>query len=100
MALELKVRNLQTGELGSVSFATEAEAVTWLRARPPFVDVLGAMSGVDDEMSLRLRASRRPYDDEEKAYLAKAEAEAMAEAKRLAEGEQKLAQAAAAERKK
>lgn len=75
MKLSLRVRNLQTGELGTVDFEEEANATVWLRARPRFVEVLGLASDeVPHETSMALRAAMRPLDAEE----AKLEAELVA----------------------
>ncbi len=75
MKLSLRVRNLQTGELGTVDFEEEANATVWLRARPRFVEVLGMASDeVPHETSMALRAAMRPLDAEE----AKLEAEIVA----------------------
>ncbi len=73
MAIELKVRDMHTGNARVTAFETVDEAEAWLRARPAFTEVLGpsrpgAIAPADEQ---RLRAAMRPLDDEER----KAEAE-------------------------
>ena len=66
--LELRVRDLNTGDTSSQAFAGEAEAIAWLTARPRFVDVLGVSTvGIPHDLDLRLRAALRPLDADEKA---------------------------------
>jgi len=67
MKLTLRVRNLETGELGTVDFENEENATVWLRSRPRFVEVLGlAHEGVAPEISNALRAAMRPLDAAER----------------------------------
>lgn len=67
MKLTLRVRNLETGEMGTVDFEDEANATVWLRARPRLVEVLGlASDGVPQETSNALRAAMRPLDAAER----------------------------------
>src|SRR5947199_5185 len=63
----LRIRNLQTGDQGEVSFDNEALADEWLRARPRFVDVLGPRTHLAEDVATRLRGALRPLDPEEKA---------------------------------
>ncbi|MCB9716974.1 MAG: hypothetical protein H6712_24160 [Myxococcales bacterium] len=69
MAVELRLREIRTGETKVAEFATVAEAEAWLRQRPAFTEVLGptrssSIGAGDDD---RLRAAMRPLDDEERA---------------------------------
>ena len=67
MKLTLRVRNLESGELGTVDFEDEGNATVWLRARPPMIEVLGvAHEGVPQETSNALRAAMRPLDAAER----------------------------------
>jgi hypothetical protein len=67
MKIALRVRNLQTGEDGTVDFETVERATDWLRIRPPFIEVLGlASDGVSHEISNSLKAAMRPLSPEEK----------------------------------
>lgn len=85
--IELKIRRLKTGETLIACFESEADAITWLRERPSFVDVLGtADPDLDPEISERLRRAMRPLDAEERAFVEKEERE-LAEARRAAERE-------------
>jgi hypothetical protein len=83
VAVKLRIRNLQTREVGVVEFLTEAEATAWLAARPRFVDVLGmaGQAAVPMEVQARLRAAMRPLDDDER--IAERELELEAEKARL-----------------
>ena len=66
MKLTLRVRNLESGELGVVEFEDESNATVWLRARPRFVEVMGvAHEGVPNEIVNALRAAMRPLDAQE-----------------------------------
>jgi hypothetical protein len=102
--IELKIRKLKTGEALIACFESESDALTWLRERPSFVDVLGtADPDLDPEVSERLRQAMRPLDAEERAFIEEeerqveaarraAEAEAVAEAARKREERRKAAQ--------
>jgi hypothetical protein len=66
--IQLRIRNLQSREVGVAAFQTEPEALAWLKARPPFVEVLG-MAGqvnVSAEVQERLRAGMRVLDADER----------------------------------
>jgi hypothetical protein len=66
--ISLRVRDLRTGSLGSVSFDTAEAAKAWLQERPKLVDVLGVVgSAIDHETDVSLRSAMRPLDAEEKA---------------------------------
>jgi hypothetical protein len=71
--VELRVRNLETGEPGIVSFESEEDAAAWLRARPRFVDVLGPETPLDEAADGRLRAALRPLDAVEQTFAKQAE---------------------------
>lgn len=69
MAVELKIRDIRTGQAQVAEFESVEDAETWLRERPRFVDVLGpprhgALSTADE---VRLRDAMRPLDEEERA---------------------------------
>jgi hypothetical protein len=69
MPVQLKIRDIRTGKAQVAEFESIGDAETWLRERPPFVEVMGPPSqgaiAPDDE--IRLRDAIRPLDDEEKA---------------------------------
>lgn len=72
MAVQLKIRDIKTGTAQIAEFESIDDAVTWLRARPRFIDVLGppqrdSLSPADEQ---RLRAALRPLDDDERAAVA------------------------------
>jgi hypothetical protein len=68
VTIQLRIRNLQSREVGVVSFETEAEAHLWLKERPPFVDVMGmaGQASIPKEVQDRLKGAMRPLDDDEK----------------------------------
>lgn len=67
MKIELRIRNLKTREGGLASFETDAEALLWLKARPPMVEVMGlaGQGQIPHDVEMRLRGAMRPLDDEE-----------------------------------
>lgn len=67
-AIKLRIRNLQTRETGVAAFETEAETLLWLKARPPFVEVMGmaGQTSIAMEVQDRLRAAMRPLDADER----------------------------------
>ena len=72
MAVQLKIRDLQTGKAQIAEFERVDDAVTWLAERPRFVEVLGppqrsSIAAADEQ---RMRAAMRPLDDEERAAVA------------------------------
>lgn len=73
MAIELKIRDIRTGDARVAEFEDVAEAEAWLRERPRFTEVLGpprhGMIAAADEQ--RLREAMRPLDAEE--HLAQAQ---------------------------
>ncbi len=98
MKIDLQIRHLKTGETSQQKFASREEAEAWLKNRPRFVDVLGVASHhIDRDVSLALRALKRPLDDEEKA-LGASQDKAREEALRRQAEEQRKATAAAADK--
>lgn len=68
MTLQLKIRDIRTGQAQVAEFQSVADAEAWLRERPRFVEVLGpsrhgAIPPVDE---MRLRDAMRPLDEEER----------------------------------
>ena len=64
-AIELVVRDLRSGETEPQSFGSEEEACAWLRARPAFIDVLGATHELSQQTVARLREAMRSFDEDE-----------------------------------
>jgi hypothetical protein len=92
VAIKLRIRNLKSREAGVVAFETEPEALAWLKARPAFVDVIGAAGQTPIPMDVqdRLRTAMRPLDAVER--LAEAELDtsiAQEHVKREAEARQR-----------
>lgn len=65
--IQLRIRNLQSREVGVAGFETEAEAHLWLKSRPRFVEVMGmaGQANVAAEVQERLRKAMRPLDPDE-----------------------------------
>jgi len=92
----LLLRDLKTGQRATADFETLDDCLDWLAARPQFLDVLGPVNeDLSPEGDRMLRAALRPYDEEEKALMSGAEAQAEALVKAVAE---QLAVAQKAER--
>lgn len=67
--LDLRIRDLKTGETLHAAFESEEDARAWLADRPQFTEVMGvATHGLATEVYNALRAVVRPLDDEEKAF--------------------------------
>lgn len=68
MAIQLKIRDIRTGDARVAEFEGVADAEAWLRERPRFMEVLGpprhGMIAAADE--LRLRDAMRPLDPDER----------------------------------
>jgi hypothetical protein len=90
MKLDLKIRNLETGITGVVTFDSTDEAMTWLKGRPKGVDVLGVASHhIPADINAQLKAALRPLDEEELALERKLDETIEARARALAEKRQK-----------
>ncbi|MCA9682097.1 MAG: hypothetical protein KC457_07860 [Myxococcales bacterium] len=98
MPLQLKIRRLQSGETLIAEFESVADAETWLRERPKFVDVLGTVGGLGESVDKRLRAAMRPFDDDELGLVAQQDAIAAESVRRAMEREQEAAERAMEER--
>ncbi len=69
--LDLRLRNLETGELLIASFESEQDVAAWLVDRPPFMEVLGLKTDIEDPtIHERLKAMVRPFDAAELEQLA------------------------------
>jgi hypothetical protein len=89
--LDLRLRDLETAELLIASFESEDDAATWLRERPPMMEVLGLIAeSSDPEMHKALRAAVRPLDEAEAEVVQRMDAaDAVARAEREAEHERR-----------
>lgn len=99
MPIKLRIRNLKTRETGVAAFETEAEALLWLKQRPPMVDVMGVagQTPVPMEVQDRLKAAIRPLDADEQ--LAERELELAAEQEEIAREKEARAKAVEEEAK-
>lgn len=82
--LTLRLRKLEDGAADTREFAGMDEALAWLRARPPMVEVLGVLfEGLTPEANATLKGAMRPLEADEKARIAALdEAEARARMER------------------
>jgi hypothetical protein len=79
--LELRVRDLKTGDGSVQGFDGEAEALAWLEKRPRFVEVLGvATLELAADVNARLKGALRPLDAEEREAVQKLERDVAAAA--------------------
>jgi hypothetical protein len=93
--LDLRIRDLNTGETVYAGFESEVDAAMWLRDRPKFTEVLGVTThGLPEDVYKLLRGAARPLDPEEEALKRKrekaadeAKAKAAEEAKAKSEAE-------------
>jgi hypothetical protein len=91
--IALCVRNLESGEAGTVDFPDEDAAIAWLRERPRLVDVLGPARPLGDELEARMRGAMRPLDAVELAYEKQAADDRRAAIRAMAEAEARRATA-------
>ena len=69
MAIELKVRNVKSGETLVAELDSFEDAITWLGSRPEFMEVLGVLSkDLSDEEHEALKGAMRPYTEEEQQF--------------------------------
>ncbi len=65
--IELKVRNLKTGDIMVAEIPSIDDTLAWLEARPHCIDVLGVVTEeLPDEIHEAMRNAMRPLDEEEK----------------------------------
>jgi hypothetical protein len=65
--VQLRIRDLRTGRTDLHEVPDVETAVGWLRARPPFVEVLGVQpEGITREEDATMRAALRPLDEAER----------------------------------
>lgn len=98
--LDLRLRDLETAELLIASFESEDDAATWLRERPPMMEVLGLIADSSDPaMHQMLRAAVRPLDADEAEVVQRMDAaDAVARAARELEHARRAASDAEAHR--
>ncbi len=101
MAIQLKIRDIRTGDAQVAEFESVGDAETWLRERPRFIEVLGpprhGAIAPDDEA--RLREAMRPLDEEErKAQVQQDERSAEVMRKALANEQDRMRKEAEARR--
>ncbi len=67
MAITLRLRNLETGDLLLGEFEGVEQAQAWLIERPRDMEVIGVATAIDEEVAASLRAVLRPLDADERA---------------------------------
>jgi hypothetical protein len=69
MPVQLKIRDIRTGQAQIAEFESVDDTLTWLSQRPRFIDVLGPpqRSSLAADDDARMRAAMRTLDDEELA---------------------------------
>lgn len=89
--LDLRLRDLNTGDTVNAMFESEHDAEAWLADRPRFTQVLGvATHGLPEAIYKTLRAAVRPLDAEEDGLRRGLEERAEAAAREAAMQEQLL----------
>lgn len=85
MKIDLKVRQMKTGESFIATLDNIDDACTWLKDRPEFMEIVTLISqDLSPAQKGRLRDAMRPYDKEELAFQAEArEAEEKAAQERM-----------------
>lgn len=62
---EVKVRNLETGEMLVASMPDADTCCEWLRERPKNIEIVSVLSETSPVEQVRLKESMRPYDEDE-----------------------------------
>lgn len=90
MAIQLKIRDIRTGDAQVAEFETVGDAEAWLRERPRFVEVLGPPrhGAIPPGDESRLRDAVRPLDDEEREAQAKQDERSAEAIRKAMAGEQ------------
>ena len=82
----LRLRDLKTGQGSTKEFDDVEATIPWLAERPHFTEVLGVVfEGISHEDNERMKAASRPLDEEERAAVARHEAEEQERRRKLAE---------------
>lgn len=93
--IDLRLRDLESAELLIASFESEEDAATWLRERPPMMEVIGLIAeSSDPAVHVMLRGAARPLDPDEAEIVGRMDA---ADAVARAAREEEHARRAAAE---
>ncbi|MGE0785748.1 MAG: hypothetical protein AB7S26_08670 [Sandaracinaceae bacterium] len=71
---QVKVRNLETGDMLIAEMRDADECEVWLAERPQFIEIVTVLSDCSPAESQRLKEAMRPYDAEELALKRKYDA--------------------------
>lgn len=76
MKIDMKVRQMKTGQTLVATLDNFEDAVAWLKQRPDFTEVLGVLSeSLSPRQRETMRDSMRPYTEEERTFQAELRAE-------------------------
>jgi len=91
--IELKVRNLKTGDIMVAEIPSIDDTLAWLKERPHCIDVLGVVTeDLPTEIHEAMRNAMRPLDAEEKGLDEALQAARMAEMEKTIAAEKERAQ--------
>ena len=62
---EVKIRNLETGEMLVAGMPDSDAAIAWLEERPKNIEIVSVLSECSPAQSKRLKEAMRPYDEDE-----------------------------------
>ena len=62
---EVKVRNLETGEMLVASMPDAETCCEWLKERPKYIEIVSVLSDTSPAEQVRLKEAMRPYDEDE-----------------------------------
>src|SRR5688572_10333045 len=92
--IELRVQNLENGELFNAEIESEEQALAWLEDRPRFMMVLGlATPGLPKELIEKMKAVTRRLDEDETALSRKLDDAQRAEIEKRMHAEEARARA-------
>lgn len=72
MTIEFKIRDIRTGDAQVAELPDLDQAEAWLRERPQFIQIVGLVNegSMTRGEEARLKEAMRPFDDDEKAFVA------------------------------
>jgi len=74
---EVKVRNLETGEMLVAGMPDAESCIQWLEERPKNIEIVSVLSDCSPADSRRMKEAMRPYDEDELKLKAKFDEESM-----------------------
>lgn len=101
MPIEFKIRDIRTGDAQVAELPDLDQAEAWLRERPQFIQIVGLVNegSMTRGEEARLKEAMRPFDDDEKAFVAEQDRrDAEAIARQMAREQEMAEQRMAAQR--